>query len=271
MCIAILKPKDKTLTKELLETCSENNRDGCGFAYVNDNKEMIIKKFMDFKSFWKEYKKVQDDKTMLIHFRIATHGNVELANCHPFKLNEHMALIHNGIISGYGSKTENISDTKDFIDKVIGNISYKMWKNPSFRTLVSGNIGYSKLVILDTDENYYIINENKGEWVDGVWFSNSTYQKKKTVVSATKQSTTPSTTKDTWGYIMRCPSCNKEYITTKWYEDVCKNCKHKLEVVGYCYQGNKTYYKGKSNNKYKDYEYDYDYYDEYYGYSGYVG
>ena len=42
MCIAILKPNDKTLDKELLETCSINNPDGCGFAYVDDNGDIII-------------------------------------------------------------------------------------------------------------------------------------------------------------------------------------------------------------------------------------
>ena len=45
MCIAILKPKDKVLDKELLENCSINNPDGCGFAYLNDEGKIIIKKF----------------------------------------------------------------------------------------------------------------------------------------------------------------------------------------------------------------------------------
>lgn len=134
MCIAILKPIDKTISKETLEICSNNNPDGCGFAYVKDN-EVIIKKFMEFEDFYKEYSKVETTSTMLIHFRIATHGKVELKNCHPFKLNNRMALVHNGIISGYGDK-ETKTDTQDFIDKVIGNISYKMWKNPSYVTLV---------------------------------------------------------------------------------------------------------------------------------------
>lgn len=265
MCIAILKPSDKILDKDLLQACADNNPDGCGFAY-NDGDKIIIKKFMEFNSFWKEYKKVQENKTMLIHFRIATHGNVELANCHPFKLNNHMALIHNGIISGYGSKTENLSDTRDFIDKVIGNISYKMWKNPSFIKLVESAIGYSKFVILDNKSNYYIVNEKKGEWVNGVWFSNSTYKPKATkVVSATSQKTTtknPSATTIDWGYIMRCPSCGKEKITTSWYEDVC-TCKKQMEVVGYIYHGQRQYYTDAQFKAYNNKKNKYGYYDNY--------
>ena len=264
MCIAILKPSDKTLDKSLLQACADNNPDGCGFAYNEDDK-IIIKKFMDFNSFWKEYKKVQDNKTMLIHFRIATHGNVELANCHPFKLNNHMALIHNGIISGYGSKTENLSDTKDFINKVIGNISYKMWKNPSFIKLVESAIGYSKFVILDNSGKYYIINEKKGDWVDGVWFSNSTYKAKtKTVPATVVNTTTPCSTKTNWGYIMRCPMCGKTKTTTNWYEDVCK-CKNKMQAIGYIYNGVEHYYSTSQFNDANKERNRYGYYDDYYG------
>jgi glutamine amidotransferase len=266
MCIAILKPSDKTLDKDLLQTCADNNPDGCGFAYNLDDK-IIIKKFMDFNSFWKEYSKVQEGKTMLIHFRIATHGNVELANCHPFKLNNHMALIHNGIISGYGSKTENLSDTRDFIDKVIGNISYKMWKNPSFIKLVEATIGYSKLVILDNKGKYYIINEKKGDWVDGVWYSNSSWKAKTKTVSATKPSTTTSPAKLDWGYIMRCPSCGKEKITQNWYEDVC-DCKKQLECVGYIYHGERQYYTDAQFKAYNNKRNRYGYYDDYDYYEG---
>lgn len=178
MCIAILKPKGTTISKETLKTCSEANPDGMGFAYVDGDK-LYIKKYMKFDEFYKDFEKVQDKSNMLIHFRIATHGSVELENCHPFFLNHRMALIHNGIISGYGDKKEK-SDTRDFIDKVIGNISWKLMKNPSYRELVGHAIGYSKLAILDITGDYWIINEDKGYWDNGIWYSNKSYEPKKT-------------------------------------------------------------------------------------------
>ena len=281
MCIAILKPNDKTLDKELLETCSINNPDGCGFAYVDDNGDIIINKFMSFDEFWEEYSKVHNDRTMLIHFRIATHGNVEIQNCHPFKLNDRMALIHNGIISGYGSKTKNISDTRDFIAKVIGNISHKMWKNPSFRTLVGKAIGYSKLAILDTDNNYYIINEDKGCWNNGVWFSNNSYKKKEVITSVSNNtftktksnprivSSTPNATNSTFKYVMYCKNCNKEYEVSHWYEDICPECNGQLVQIGCKHNGKyyktepskmniqkyNNYYRNKYNDEYlSDYQ-----------------
>lgn len=263
MCIAILKTKDKILDRKTLEICSTNNPDGCGFAYRNNEGKIIIKKFMDFESFWKEYEPIQNHHTMLIHFRIATHGKVELANCHPFKLNNHMALIHNGIISGYGSKTENLSDTRDFIDKVIGNISYKMWKNPSFIKLVGGSIGTSKFVILDNNENYYIVNEDKGTWDDGAWYSNTSYKPKTVTVSATVVPSTSryKSTTSSFGYIMKCTKCGKEKTTNHWYQNVCE-CGSKMEQVGYEYNGVKKYYDNFNYNQYNRY---YDYYEDDYG------
>ena len=156
MCIAIVKPLDKTISEDRLRTCYNNNKDGCGFAYIKDN-AIIIKKFMDFETFYKEYKLVETTSPMLIHFRIATHG---------------MVLIHNGIIYGYGDK-EKKSDTRDYIDKVLSKISWKMWKNPAFREMVGQAIGYSKLGIMDVSGEMYIINYDKGVVEDGVWYSNS--------------------------------------------------------------------------------------------------
>lgn len=277
MCIAIFKPKDKILNKEILETCSKNNPDGIGFSYIDKDK-MYIKKFMKFEDFYAEYKKVETKSNMLIHFRIATHGKVELDNCHPFWLNNRMSLIHNGIISGYGDRTTK-SDTRDFIDKVIGNISWKMWKNPSFRELVGNAIGYSKLVILDITGDYFIINESKGKWDDGVWYSNDSYKPKQVTYISNYTYTNNKTNQtsfwdmygeedyDTWykktqsktpskekevnttaladdNIIYKCKDCGAEIIEDYDVDDViCNVCKStNLQDVGIIYRNEKYYY-----------------------------
>lgn len=196
MCIAIFKPKDKTISKEVLRTCCNNNPDGMGFAYI-DGDTLYIKKYMIFEDFYNDYKDVENKSNMLIHFRIATHGKVEIDNCHPFFVNNRMALIHNGIISGFGNK-ETKSDTRDFIDRILSNISWKMFKNPSFRELVGKSIGYSKFAILDITGNYYIINEDKGSWHDGVWYSNNSYEPKKVVTYPSKTTTTQTVQGKVW-------------------------------------------------------------------------
>lgn len=268
MCIAIVKLKDKSIPKETLEICSKNNPDGCGFAY-SDNGKVYIKKFMDFETFYEEYSKVENKSTMLIHFRIATHGKVETKNCHPFKLNNRMALIHNGVISGYGDKDKK-TDTQDFIDKVIGNISWKMWKNPSFIELVNNAIGYSKLCILDVDGNHFIVGEEKGEWVDGVWFSNKSYKPKeiKPKTTCAKQYYNQGSLWDMYGeesyddwynrtlstqkeletpdtsckVVYKCKKCGNEVAVDEYYDDfiTCDKCtSDRLVEVGFIYGGDR--------------------------------
>lgn len=269
MCIAILKPKDKKISKEVLQTCFNNNKDGCGFAYCDKGTVMMCK-YMKFDDFYNDYIKVENKSNMLIHFRIATHGGVNLLNTHPFKLNNRMALIHNGVISGYGDK-ENISDTRDFIAKVIGNISWKMWKNPSFVELVDRAIGYSKLVILDKSGEYFIVGEDKGEWNDGVWFSNTSYKprtyKTYTSYSNNKQGKVwdmygdesyddwyarelanrmvKDNKKDDDKYseaneyvIYKCKKCGKEDYFSEDEQPICDVCRsEELEEIGYSFNG----------------------------------
>lgn len=270
MCIAILKPKDINIDKEVLQTCCDSNPDGMGFAYV-DNGVVHIRKYMNFDTFYNDYIQVENKSNMLIHFRIATHGKVEVDNCHPFKLNHRMALIHNGIISGYGDK-QTKSDTRDFIDKVIGNISWKLWKNPSYRTLVGNAIGYSKFAILDASGEYYIINESKGVWDGGVWYSNTSYKPK---VKPKQTSQMSLYSNNDWYYkeyhkqkelenkddyvkwydyeedddlfaIYKCKDCGKKFMEHYSKKAECDVCKSKsLTEIGYTYDGKEHYYEDK--------------------------
>ena len=261
MCIAILKLKDTILDRDTLKTCAENNPDGCGYAYV-DNGKIHINKFMKFDDFWKSFDEVQRNHVMLIHFRIATHGEVNLYNCHPFKLNNRMALIHNGIISDFGSKKENKSDTRDYIEKVIGKISYKMWNNPAFRDMVGRDISSSKFVILKDDESYFIINESKGHWGDGAWYSNYSYEKpkvKKVVAEDCKQKTHKDYIYNPYQsypteieYIGMCKECGEMITFSAWWEDECPCCNGKLMCIGYRRGKEEYYYNWFKNSNKKD-------------------
>ena len=272
MCIAILKPKDKTISKEILQTCSKSNPDGMGFAYIKDDK-IHINKYMKFEDFYEDYIQVETTSPMLIHFRIATHGKVEVKNCHPFRLNNRMALIHNGVMSGYGDKQLK-TDTQDFIDKVIGNISWKMWKNPSYRQLVGDAIGYSKFAILDVTGDYYIINEQKGVWDDGVWYSNSSYKpkevtyykqtklyddedvswyniykKKQDEIDKKEENKSNIVEEELTQAIYKCNKCSKEFNGDYYGIIKCPHCKSDdIEDIGCMYDGTKYYYDEYENN-----------------------
>jgi len=177
MCIAIYKPADKILSQETLNECYNSNPDGAGFMYAQDKKLHIEKGFFSYDSFYKAYKE-HENKQAVIHFRIKTHGKIDTTNCHPFAVNNAIGFVHNGIISGFGDA--NHSDTIGFNQSILQPLVSKWGNLALFQDpiidLIEGRIGYSKLVFLDRHGNHKIMNEHKGEWDDGVWYSNNSYK-----------------------------------------------------------------------------------------------
>lgn len=189
MCIAIYKPENKTIPQSVLQTCFNANPDGAGFLYSKDKELHLEKGFFTFNDFYEAYKQHENEQAV-IHFRIKTHGNINTENCHPFLVNKSLGFIHNGIISGFGSKDN--SDTYHFNDELlkplIGKYGNKIINDPIVKDLVEDRIGYSKLVFLDRHGNHNIFNEHKGVWDDGIWYSNTSY---KPVIYAPKPTYTP--------------------------------------------------------------------------------
>ena len=178
MCIAIMKSENKKINKATLQRCYNANPDGAGFMFAENKKLTVKKGYFTFKDFYKEYKP-HENKQVLLHFRIKTHGPINKNNCHPFLVNNSLGFIHNGIISGYGDNKE--SDTIAFNNAILKKLVAKHGNNSLFDDpmveLIENVIGYSKLVFLDRHGNYRIMNESKGDWHDGVWYSNSSWKK----------------------------------------------------------------------------------------------
>jgi glutamine amidotransferase len=177
MCIAIYKPEGKVLSKATLQECYSSNPDGAGFMYAHNKRLHIEKGFFSFDSFYKAYKQ-HETKQAVIHFRIKTHGKIDTTNCHPFAVNTTLGFVHNGIINGFGDA--NHSDTIGFNHGILQPLVNKWGNLALFQDpiidLIEGRIGYSKLVFLDRHGNHKIMNEGKGVWDDGVWYSNNSYK-----------------------------------------------------------------------------------------------
>jgi hypothetical protein len=177
MCIAIYKPAGKVLSQETLKECYDNNPDGAGFMYAEDKKLHIQKGFFSYDSFYKAYKE-HENKQAVLHFRIKTHGKIDTTNCHPFAVNNSLAFVHNGVISGFGDADH--SDTIGFNHGVLQPLVNKWGNLALFQdpivNLIESRISYSKLIFLDRHGNHNIFNESKGVWDDGVWYSNTSYK-----------------------------------------------------------------------------------------------
>jgi glutamine amidotransferase len=178
MCVAIYKPKTEVLTKAVLAECFRQNSDGAGYAYLTSKKTVVIVKgFFSFKEFWRSYRDHMHQAS-IIHFRWATHGTRAEDNCHPFSLPDG-ALIHNGIISwATPSGADSRSDTRIFTEDLLvpflqGGMSLQ---NKALRESLETSIGIHNKVVMFYRGEPVILNEAYGSWVNGVWFSNTSWQ-----------------------------------------------------------------------------------------------
>ncbi len=187
MCIIISKPQGIKLPRETYEQCFTKNKDGAGIAYVENGEMVVDKGFFKFEDVY-ECIKEHEEKEMLIHFRICTHGGISIDNCHPFIWksknfkNFEFCIAHNGQLP-WGC-TKDKSDTACFIEDVLGpQLDVDPWflDRASGRVLLQGFIGdRNKIVVtrLDKTDNTTttaIINKSIGTEAMGCWFSNYSY------------------------------------------------------------------------------------------------
>lgn len=178
MCIAILKPKGEIIKKATLKTCFENNDDGAGYMFVKNGALQFVKGFFTFKNFWNSYVKnvvKNGNPISAIHFRITTHGKTNAENCHPFKIDNSLGFIHNGVIS-FVKPDKKKSDTSMFNEHILKRLPSNFIRNGAICDLIEESIGSSKLVFLNDRGEYLISNEELGKWQDNVWYSNDSYQ-----------------------------------------------------------------------------------------------
>lgn len=178
MCIAIMNPKKVTLKKQTLRNCWDNNSDGAGMLYVDNGKLKVFKEMDDFNTFYNKYldiKKTHKESTIVLHFRISTHGKINKTNCHPFLVDKNIGFVHNGIISGM-PHSNDFSDTYMFNELYLKKLPRGFEKNEAIKALIEDFIGTNKLIFLDSDNNATIFNEKAGTWDNDCWFSNTTYK-----------------------------------------------------------------------------------------------
>lgn len=184
MCIAIYQSPGYRLTEQELANSWRNNPDGAGLSFFDSSGEIVIHKTMNKSEFVDIYNDAVrhhgDESEMSVHFRIATHGSVNIDNCHPFMVpHRNISVIHNGIIPVMMEKKDRRSDTRVFVEDVFPLLSDNWLDDEQLTNMVEEYIGHSKLVVLTTEHEYssYILNEHLGNWSDDkkLWFSNKSY------------------------------------------------------------------------------------------------
>ncbi len=161
-----------------------NNPDGFGVMMPTDKGGVHVHRIMPESA--DDCKKVIDkygDRPMGIHFRLATHGEVDKSQCHPFPVltpkthGRSIYLMHNGILPNALEFDKTKSDTWHFVEYVLRPILADcpdLIYDRDFQDMLEDMIGSNKFLILDGDTGEMIkINESVGTEADGLWLSNT--------------------------------------------------------------------------------------------------
>jgi len=184
MCMLCVIPPNVIPSRDKLENSALNNPDGFGFAIVIPQENRIhvertmnadesINRFLELRGKYPE-------GYATWHARYATHGTVDVENCHPFMVgSSHTYLAHNGIIPVLIEENKDKrSDTRIFAEDILARLGgAHALDNPQILNLLEDFTSGSKVVVLTLDpraeQQCYLIHEDKGK-VDesGVWWSN---------------------------------------------------------------------------------------------------
>lgn len=210
MCLLTYFPAGVLPDADALRCGAQCNNDGHGFGILIPGQEdILVFKSMNAAEAIDEFVRMRaqyPEGPALFHSRLTTHGNTGVDNCHPFVVNgdPRTVVAHNGILptdahpkkigTTVVHKTtkdkvpyqviENVYDDRSDTRILADDLLMARWSNLDSRhsrKRLTAWLGRSnKILVLTTDPTYrrnaYLFNSGLGEWVGGVWYSNSSFR-----------------------------------------------------------------------------------------------
>ena len=183
MCLLIQQTAATNFTDEHLLDFYSRNRDGIGVMWseggnLHYEKHLPVnaQDCVDF------YNRVARGKDACVHYRMKTHGHIDMDNCHPYDVfgfeEAHempTLLMHNGILHTGNAKDFSKSDTwhyiRDFIRPMMkADPSFMFTKE--FAEVIGKHIGNNRFAIMNHLGEVNIINKHQGVEFNGAWLSN---------------------------------------------------------------------------------------------------
>jgi hypothetical protein len=192
MCLIHTHHVDTKLSDAWIKNFYDHNSDGIGVMYSEPDErgvnQLVVKKYLpkdeaDAVTFYHDTIKGRE---CVVHWRMATHGDIDLHNCHPYEVTplgspKPLWMMHNGVLSYGNFADKSKSDTWHYINDILKPfLDPEQGGNPdlafsyAFRELVGEAIGNNnRFVFMDADGKVSIVNKWTGvEW-NHMWMSNT--------------------------------------------------------------------------------------------------
>ena len=144
MCVIAYIPKGApTLPTEIVRAMYRANPHGCGIVTPTDHY-----KGMSLSTLLRHLEKRDPSEPCLMHFRLATHGSVRRANCHPFHDQASDTwFMHNGVLDiiPTGDKTDSETAFREILAPEIQDHGLR---SDDLRYAVRGIIGGSRFAFM---------------------------------------------------------------------------------------------------------------------------
>lgn len=196
MCLLIYKPLGVGYGKisSAIRNGARSNRHSFGYALKRNGQHKIIinKDFKNCEEMIKELEeqKIQFGDELMVHLRLATHGEICPENAHPYVISRNSIYFwkkggssafpvigHNGILRGFGD--DKLSDTYDFVLRILAepNVLSALLLDPE---AIFNTPEFKKMLTWD---RFCILFPNRqGFWsgdkilYEGVYYSNSGFK-----------------------------------------------------------------------------------------------
>ena len=119
MCVIVHKPPEARIPPDLVRAALALNNDGWGLMGFDAAGKLILERHAasEHASIAAALAK-HADADLVLHLRQRTRGSNERENAHPFKVAEHLYLMHNGTLPIH-SRVAGKSDTWHFVHDIL--------------------------------------------------------------------------------------------------------------------------------------------------------
>ena len=177
MCILIQHDKTSSFSDELLTDFYTHNSDGFGLMYGDGNKLHITKSLGSVEETIALYRDLAEGRDCVIHYRMKTHGKIDLTNCHPYRITDELWVAHNGILSASNPINKDLSDTWHLIEYILKPIAEqntdKFFEDDFIKYMESLIGSTNKLAFCHADGRTSIVNRDSGVEYQESWMSNT--------------------------------------------------------------------------------------------------